>query len=52
MKYRALLAGFSVKEFPIIFPDRVAGTSKMSGKIVLEAMASVAGLPRRVSRGS
>ena len=52
MKYRALLAGFSVKEFPIIFPDRVAGTSKMSGKIVFEAMASVAGLPRRVSRGS
>ena len=52
MKYRALLAGFSVEEFPIIFPDRVAGTSKMSGKIVLEAMAAVAGLPRRVTRGS
>ncbi len=52
MKYRALLGGFSVKEFPIIFPDRVAGTSKMSGKIVFEAMAAVAGLPRRVSRGS
>ena len=52
MKYRALLAGCSVHEFPIIFPDRVAGTSKMSSKIVLEAMAAVAGLPRRVTRGS
>jgi len=52
MKYRALLAGFSLHEFPIIFPDRVAGTSKMSGKIVFEAMAAVAGLPRRVTRGS
>jgi dolichol-phosphate mannosyltransferase len=52
MKYRAHLAGFSIKEFPIIFPDRVAGESKMSGKIVLEAMAAVAGLPRRITRGS
>jgi dolichol-phosphate mannosyltransferase len=51
LKYRALLAGFTLREFPIIFPDRIAGTSKMSGAIVLEAMAAVAGLPRRVSRG-
>jgi len=52
MKYRAHLAGYSIKEFPIVFPDRVAGTSKMSGKIVFEAMASVAGLPRRIARGA
>jgi dolichol-phosphate mannosyltransferase len=51
MKYRASLLGHSVREFPIIFPDRVAGDSKMSGKIVLEAMAAVAGLPRRVAKG-
>ena len=28
--YRALLAGFTVSEIPIVFRDRTAGTSKMS----------------------
>lgn len=41
LKYRALLAGFPIKEFPIIFVDRVAGTSKMSARIVFEAMLRV-----------
>jgi dolichol-phosphate mannosyltransferase len=36
--YRALLAGFRVKEVPIVFADRAAGKSKMSARIALEAM--------------
>lgn len=36
--YRALLAGFRVREIPIIFRDRTAGTSKMSARIAAEAM--------------
>lgn len=41
MKYRALRRGFRVVERPIIFPDRVAGKSKMSMRIMLEAMLGV-----------
>jgi dolichol-phosphate mannosyltransferase len=36
--YRALLAGFTVQEVPIVFCDRRAGTSKMSARIAAEAM--------------
>jgi dolichol-phosphate mannosyltransferase len=36
--YRALLAGFRVREVPIVFSDRTLGSSKMSSKIALEAM--------------
>ncbi len=36
--YRAVLAGFRVREVPIIFRDREAGTSKMSARIAFEAM--------------
>lgn len=36
--YRAVLAGFRVAEVPITFRERDAGTSKMSGRIALEAM--------------
>jgi dolichol-phosphate mannosyltransferase len=39
--YRALLAGFSVTEVPIVFRDRTVGTSKMSTAIALEAMWAV-----------
>jgi dolichol-phosphate mannosyltransferase len=38
MTYRALRAGFDVVEVPIIFHERRAGSSKMSGKIVAEAV--------------
>ncbi len=38
MSMRAWKLGFSIKEIPIIFVDRVAGTSKMSKKIVREAI--------------
>jgi dolichol-phosphate mannosyltransferase len=36
--YRAKRAGFRVVEIPITFDDRVSGTSKMSRRIVLEAV--------------
>jgi dolichol-phosphate mannosyltransferase len=36
--YRARRAGFNVVEIPITFDDRVSGTSKMSRRIVLEAV--------------
>ena len=38
LTYRAIQAGFIVKEVPIIFVDREFGESKMTGNIVLEAM--------------
>lgn len=41
LKYRAHLAGKSVIESPILFSERRAGQSKMSFKIVLEAMFRV-----------
>ena len=42
--YRAIGAGFTVKEVPIIFPDRAVGASKMSWKIAIEAMLLVPSL--------
>ena len=36
--YRTIRAGFRVVEVPIVFRDRRAGSSKMSGTIVAEAM--------------
>jgi putative flippase GtrA len=41
MKYRAYITGCSIKETPIIFPDRKHGKSKMSKKIAFEAMVNV-----------
>lgn len=41
MVYRTLRAGFSIGEVPIIFPDRRVGRSKMSRRIVLEALLTV-----------
>jgi len=38
MSMRAWKNGFKIKEIPIIFVDRVAGTSKMSKKIMREAI--------------
>jgi dolichol-phosphate mannosyltransferase len=37
LTYRAVLKGFRVAEVPIVFVDRRAGQSKMSGNIFLEA---------------
>lgn len=36
--YRALRAGFEIREVPIVFCDRTMGQSKMSARIALEAM--------------
>ena len=41
LKYRAHLAGKTIFESPILFSERRAGQSKMSAKIVFEAMARV-----------
>ena len=41
MVYRTRRAGFRVGEVPIIFPDRRVGQSKMSRRIVLEALLTV-----------
>jgi dolichol-phosphate mannosyltransferase len=48
--YRALLAGFTVKEVPIVFYDRTAGKSKMSSRIALEAMWLVPTLRRTATQ--
>jgi dolichol-phosphate mannosyltransferase len=42
--YRAIRAGFTVVEVPIVFSDRTEGTSKMSRAIVLEAVKRVPAL--------
>jgi dolichol-phosphate mannosyltransferase len=42
--YRALRAGFRVREVPIVFVDREVGGSKMSKAIVLEAVWKVPAL--------
>jgi dolichol-phosphate mannosyltransferase len=39
--YRTMQAGFRIGEVPIIFPDRRVGQSKMSRRIVLEALVTV-----------
>ncbi len=41
MKFAARQLGFRIKEVPITFIDRVAGASKMSGKIIKEAALGV-----------
>jgi dolichol-phosphate mannosyltransferase len=48
--YRAIGAGFSVREVPILFVDRAVGASKMSWKIALEAMLLVPSLRRGKTR--
>jgi dolichol-phosphate mannosyltransferase len=41
LKYRSFKNGFRYLEFPIIFPDRVKGKSKMSRRILVEAMINI-----------
>ena len=41
LTYRTLRRGFRVKEVPIVFEDRRVGRSKMSSRIVLEALGKV-----------
>jgi dolichol-phosphate mannosyltransferase len=48
MTYRALCAGFTVREVPIVFRDRQVGESKMSAAIAVEATWQVPLLRRRI----
>ena len=41
LTYRALRRGFRVIEVPIVFHERRQGSSKMSGRIALEAIVRV-----------
>jgi dolichol-phosphate mannosyltransferase len=49
--YRAVRAGFRVAEVPIVFADRETGSSKMSRRIVLEAVLRVPALRLAAARG-
>ena len=50
LTYRAHKRGFRVKEVPIVFRDRQAGTSKMNARIALEAVWKVPALRMRGAR--
>lgn len=52
LKYRVHLLGLRIAEIPIVFPDRVAGESKMSPDIAREAIIQVWRLRWRLGRGS
>jgi dolichol-phosphate mannosyltransferase len=41
LHYKAWKKGFKLAEVPIVFVDRRAGTSKMSGRIIREALLLV-----------
>jgi dolichol-phosphate mannosyltransferase len=47
LTYRAVKAGFRIKEVPIVFRDRRAGSSKMTARIALEAVWKVPALRLR-----
>jgi dolichol-phosphate mannosyltransferase len=49
--YRTVRKGFSVREVPIVFVDRVEGGSKMSRSIVVEAVWKVPALRLAALRG-
>ncbi len=49
--YRAVRTGFSVRELPIVFADRVEGGSKMTKSIVVEAVWKVPALRLAALRG-
>lgn len=51
MKYSAWKLGFKIEEVPIVFTDRVEGTSKMSGGIFREAIFGVMNLRWRGMAG-
>ena len=51
MNFRAWRKGFRIKEIPITFADRHAGTSKMSKAIVREAVGMVWKLKARAISG-
>jgi dolichol-phosphate mannosyltransferase len=50
LTYRTIRKGFKVVELPIVFVDRQVGSSKMSRRIVFEAMAKVWSIRRSAFR--
>jgi dolichol-phosphate mannosyltransferase len=48
LTYKAIKAGFTVAEVPILFREREVGSSKMTSRIVLEAVWKVPALKIRV----
>jgi dolichol-phosphate mannosyltransferase len=48
LTYRAIKAGFSVAEVPILFREREVGSSKMTARIALEAVWKVPALRMRL----
>jgi dolichol-phosphate mannosyltransferase len=50
MTMRAARAGARITEIPITFVDRVAGASKMSSRIAVEALLGVPGMRRDLRR--
>jgi dolichol-phosphate mannosyltransferase len=48
LTYKAIKAGFTVAEVPILFREREVGSSKMTSRIVLEAVWQVPALKLRV----
>ena len=50
MAWRAWILGFAISEIPIVFVERREGASKMSRRIVLEALQKVAGWSTRRRR--
>jgi dolichol-phosphate mannosyltransferase len=48
MTYRAIKAGFRVREVPIVFRDREVGTSKMNWRIAAEAVWKVPALKAKL----
>ncbi|HWA66845.1 MAG TPA: polyprenol monophosphomannose synthase [Mycobacteriales bacterium] len=52
MTTRARAAGARIVEIPIVFHERVAGSSKMSTQIAIEALRGVPAMRRRYSRSS
>ena len=51
MKYAAFQNGFNIVEVPIIFADRIKGTSKMDGSIITEAIWGVLNMKLRSLKG-
>lgn len=49
LTYRTVRKGFRVKEIPIVFADRRVGQSKMSKRIVLEALRKVWSIRQRTT---
>jgi putative flippase GtrA len=52
MKYRSFAAGCSIKEIPIIFPDRKYGKSKMSKNIFFEAVINILKIKKAIGNES